>query len=139
MSRRFSAVICACAASLIHIGISGADVLPTGSAPHPIRFRHFPDRLHTFVWRNWELVSLERMAKILDTTPEKVRRIGQSMGLPRHIRPPVEYQQRGYISIIRRNWHILPYGFNYRSYPSVFRPKIVTPFRNAMCFINSIK
>jgi len=109
MTRQFSVVTFACVACLIHISLSGADVLPSGSAPEPIRFKHFPDRLHSFVWRNWELVSLERMAEVLDTTPEKVRQIGQSMGLPGHVRPPVEYRQRGYISIIRRNWHILPY------------------------------
>jgi hypothetical protein len=31
------------------------------------------------------------------------------MGLPAHRTPPAEYQQRGYITIIRRNWHLLPY------------------------------
>ena len=96
-------------ACLLHVGLSAADVLPAGSAPPAIEFKHFPDRLHTFVWRNWELVSVERMARTLDTLPQNVREIGRSMGLPAHVTPPVEYQQRGYISIIRRNWHILPY------------------------------
>jgi hypothetical protein len=94
---------------LIYITLGYADVLPTGNAPAAIQLRHFADRLHAFVWRNWELVSLERMAKVLETTPENVRRIGRSMGLPPHTAPPEEYQQRGYISIIRRNWHLLPY------------------------------
>jgi hypothetical protein len=91
------------------IGHAGARVLPTGSSPTPIAFQHFPDRLHAFVWRNWEMVSLERMADVLGTTPGKVREVGQSMGLPPHRTPPAEYQQRGYITIIRRNWHLLPY------------------------------
>ena len=86
-----------------------ASELPTGAAPVPIEFKHFPSRLHAFVWRNWEMVSLERMADVLDTTPEKVRGIGRSMGLPPHVPPPPEYQQRGYITLIRRNWHLLPY------------------------------
>jgi len=94
---------------LAGIARSAADVLPTGNARPAIEFRHFPDRLHAFVWRNWEMVSLERMAEVLGTTPEKVRETGESMGLPAHSRPPAEYQQRGYISIIRRNWHLLPY------------------------------
>jgi len=84
-------------------------ILPTGSSPAPIEFKRFPDRLHAFVWRNWEMVSLERMAAVLGTTPEKVRAVGESMGLPPHRTPPAEYQQRGYITIIRRNWHLLPY------------------------------
>ena len=88
---------------------AGTSVLPTGSSPAPIEFKHFPDRLHTFVWRNWEMVSLERMAEVLGTTPDKVRACGESMGLPPHRTPPAEYQQRGYITILRRNWHLLPY------------------------------
>jgi hypothetical protein len=88
---------------------AGNAVLPTGSSPAPIEFKHFPDRLHAFVWRNWEMVSLQRMAEVLGTTPDKVSVLGASMGLPPHRTPPAEYQQRGYITIIRRNWHLLPY------------------------------
>jgi len=87
----------------------GAEVLPKGPTPFPIEFKHFPDRLHAFVWRNWEMVPPKRMAEVLDTTAENVLEVGQSMGLPMHVAPPAEYQERGYISIIRRNWHILPY------------------------------
>ena len=92
-------------------GITNAsvDALPSGSKPPAVAIGHFPDRLHAFVWRNWEMVSLERMAEVLDTTPDKIRQIGLSMGLPPHKTPPELYQERGYISIIRRNWHILPY------------------------------
>lgn len=86
-----------------------ADELPVGSAPAALEFSHFPDRVHAFVWRNWEMVSLERMAEVLGTTAENVNKVGGSMGLPEHVTPPAEYLQRGYISIIRRNWHLLPY------------------------------
>lgn len=86
-----------------------AEELPTGGTRPAIPLKHFPDRLHAFVWRNWELVSLERMAEVLQTTPENVRDIGLAMGLPPHVPSPAEYQQRGYITIIRRNWHLLPY------------------------------
>ncbi len=89
--------------------VHAAEVLPMGDTRPAIEFKHFPDRLHAFVWRNWEMVSLERMAGVLGTTPEKVRRVGESMGLPLHQQPPAEYLQRGYITIIRRNWHLLPY------------------------------
>jgi len=100
-----------CASMVLSMGsVPGqAETLPTGSAPAAIAFEHFPDRLHAFVWRNWELVSLERMAKVLGTSRQNVSTIGRSMGLPAHVAPPAEYQQRGYISIIRRNWHLLPY------------------------------
>ncbi|MDI6449769.1 hypothetical protein [Anaerobaca lacustris] len=96
-------------ASLVAGNLCRAETLPTGPARAAIPLRHFPDRLHAFVWRNWELLSLERMGEVLQTSPANVRDIGLSMGLPAHVRPPAEYQQRGYISIIRRNWHLLPY------------------------------
>ncbi|MFC2077118.1 hypothetical protein ACFLT7_08550, partial [candidate division KSB1 bacterium] len=88
---------------------SVAATLPEGSSPPPIPAPHFPDRLHAFVWRNWESVNLDRMAAVLGTTPEKVRTIGRAMGLPPHLRTDRNFQQRAYISIIRRNWHLLPY------------------------------
>lgn len=94
---------------LVGAGRGVSDVLPTGPTRPAIELAHFPSRQHAFVWRNWEMVSLERMAEVLEASPEKVRRLGESMGLPPHRRPPAEYQQRGYISIIRRNWHLLPY------------------------------
>ncbi len=108
-SRKYFAVIWMTGVLLAGVSHADTEVLPVGAAPAPIALRHFPDRLHAFVWRNWELISLERMAAVLGTTPEKVRDLGQSLGLPPHRTPPAEYGQRGYISIIRRNWHLLPY------------------------------
>jgi hypothetical protein len=100
----------ACVGSLfLAVVCTGAEPLPTGNARPAIEFKHFPDRLHAFVWRNWEMVSVERMAQVLGTTPEKVLQTGGSMGLPAHEAPATEYLQRGYITIIRRNWHLLPY------------------------------
>ncbi|MBN1506537.1 MAG: hypothetical protein JW955_06815 [Sedimentisphaerales bacterium] len=103
-------MVVAWAGSLLLAGtLYGQEPLPTGNARPAIQFRHFPSRLHAFVWRNWEMVSLERMARVLGTTPARVREIGQSMGLPAHETPAAEYLQRGYITMIRRNWHLLPY------------------------------
>ena len=68
---------------------------------------HFPDRLHAFVWRNWQSVSVERMGQVLGTTPEAIAEIGQSMGLPEQGVISDVYLQRGYISLIRRNWHLI--------------------------------
>jgi hypothetical protein len=70
MSRKYSKLFCAVAVALTHISLSYADVLPEGSALPAIRLKHFPDRLHAFVWRNWELASLDRMAKVLETKEE---------------------------------------------------------------------
>ncbi len=109
MNGRLSAVVWTVTLALSSVGHAGVETLPSGGGRPAIEVRHFPDRLHTFVWRNWEMVSLERMAEVLDATPEQVRAIGLSMGLPPHKTPPELYLQRGYISIIRRNWHLLPY------------------------------
>ena len=65
-------------------GIRVAD-LPAGFAPNSVRFPHFPDRLHAYVWRNWQLVPVQRLAKAIGATPEDVLAIGKSMGL---IAPP---------------------------------------------------
>ncbi len=83
--------------------------LPSGSAPAALEFTHFPDRLHTFIWRNWPIVPVERLAKVLETTPENVRLVADSMGLPTPNPVAEQDKERIYISILRRNWHILPY------------------------------
>ncbi len=83
--------------------------LPEGDAPQPVSSPHFPDRLHAYVWRNWGLVPLARMAQVVDANAEQIRRAGESMGLSGPPRIPRGQQDRSYITIIRRNWHLLPY------------------------------
>lgn len=89
--------------------ITCVDVFPGGKAKPGIIDAHFPSRLHAFVWKNWESVSLERMAKTVGTTPRKIRDIGLSMGLPEQVAPIAEFKNRGYVTVIRHNWHLLPY------------------------------
>ena len=83
--------------------------LPEGDAPAPISAPHFPDRLYAFVWRNWTLVPLERMAAVVGATPTEIRALGQSMGLSGPTAVSADQQARSYITVIRRNWHLLPY------------------------------
>jgi hypothetical protein len=84
--------------------------LPEGSAPAPVAFPHFPSRLHAFVWRNWSLVPVDRMAAVVGAQSADLRRLGQAMGLGRPPRITRDQQRRSYISVIKRNWHLLPYG-----------------------------
>lgn len=86
-----------------------ADELPEVSQRAPVPVPHFPDKVHAVVWRNWGLVPPARVADVLGTTADKVKDIASSMGLPRDIEVPSEMEHRGYITIIRRNWHLLPY------------------------------
>lgn len=69
----------------------------------------FPSRLHAFVWRNWTLVPRERLAAVLGTSPENVAQVAASMGLPPQPVIQPEWRDRGYITVLRRNWHLLPY------------------------------
>jgi hypothetical protein len=90
-------------------GSAGETVLPRGDAPPALVSGHFPDRVHEFVWRNWDAVEPAKLAKILRASVEQVTAIAESLGLPREAVVPPEQRGRGYITLIRRNWHLLPY------------------------------
>ncbi len=84
-------------------------VLPQGDAPPALASAHFPDRVHEFVWRNWNAVEPAKLAKILGTSVDNVDALATSLGLPLPATIPPEMATRGYITLIRRNWHLLPY------------------------------
>ncbi len=85
------------------------DQLPKGAAPRALDFPHFPTRMHAFVWRNWELVPLGRLAAVLGVPPAQVAEVGRALGLGKSPAIAPEIARRGYITIIKRNWHLLPY------------------------------
>jgi hypothetical protein len=112
MKNNLAYIVCTCTilASCANDGFSADALLPEGSAPAPIVTRYFPDRMHEFVWRNWNAVEPATLAKILGTSVENVIAIAASMGLPPVAEIPKEMRTRGYITLIRRNWHLLPYS-----------------------------
>jgi hypothetical protein len=69
---------------------------------------HFPSRLYLFVWRNWELANLDRMAQVVGGTARELEALGRAMGLPPKARLSNDYLKRIYITVIRQNWHVLP-------------------------------
>ena len=83
--------------------------LPQGSAPEPLDFPHFPTRIQAVIWRNWNLVPLERLAKVLYATEEQIEEVGIMMGIAKDLSLCDLWMNRGYLTIIRRNWHLLPY------------------------------
>ncbi len=89
-------------------GLTAAE-LPRGSAPVPVPFPHFPNRLCAFVWRNWQLVPARRMAAVVGASAADIVRLGRSLGLAGPPRITVEQQRRAALTLIRRNWHLLPY------------------------------
>lgn len=85
------------------------DALPTGNFPAPVSFPHFPSRLHAFIWRNWQLVPMERLANVVGTRRADILALGRSMGLRKPARITQDQQRRSYITVIKRNWHLVPY------------------------------
>ncbi len=75
----------------------------------PIIPEYFPTVMQTFIFRNWEMVSKERLAKVLGTSIENVEREAFRMGLRKQGNTDI-WQEKGYITILRANWHILPYN-----------------------------
>ncbi len=71
-------------------------------------FSHFPTKMQAFIFRNWNTVKKEKLAEVLETTVENVVCEAVRMGLP-----PQEdvslWREKGYITIIRANWHLLDY------------------------------
>ena len=80
-----------------------------GCTNAPVTHAPFPDRMSAFVWRNWFCVPKERLAATVGATPEDMTAVATEMGLPAD--PPVEaeWEKYGYITVIRRNWHLLDY------------------------------
>ena len=83
--------------------------LPVGSAPLPVASPHFPSRLHAYVWRNWQLVPAGRLAEVVGAAPEQIIALGRAMGLSGPPAVDANVQRRSAITVIRRNWHLLPY------------------------------
>jgi hypothetical protein len=95
--------------AIIGVALMVASDLPVGPAPPPVSLSHFPDKVHAFVWRNWPLVPVERMAAVLGAKREQIVAMGRAMGLPAPPKISQDQRARSYLTIIRRNWHLLPY------------------------------
>lgn len=88
---------------------ASASSLPIGSAPDALEVDHFPTRAHAFVWRNWQLIPAETMASLLKVKPEEITALGKAMGLENAVTVTQEVRERSALTVIRRNWHLLPY------------------------------
>lgn len=81
-----------------------------GGRKEAIDYDYFPHRQYTFVWRNWAVVPKQKIAEILSTSVENVESLATSMGLPATQNVEQEWATtQGYITVLRRNWHLLPY------------------------------
>ncbi|HEY1377004.1 MAG TPA: hypothetical protein VGF55_09425 [Gemmataceae bacterium] len=109
MLTRFLPILMVLVAVLRNGPTAAGEPLPAGDQPQPVAVPHFPDRLHAVVWRNWGLVEPARLATVLGGTAEQITAVAASMGLPPVVHVQPEWRRRGYITIVRRNWHLLPY------------------------------
>ncbi|NLH15249.1 MAG: hypothetical protein GX455_01590 [Phycisphaerae bacterium] len=80
-----------------------------GNSPTPLEAAWFPSRMHAFVWRNWSLVSPARMAAVVGAKQQDIEQVGLSMGLQPSRGLSDAQRRRSSLTIIRRNWHLLPY------------------------------
>ena len=86
-----------------------AVTLEMGATKPAVECRHFPTTWQAVLWRNWGMVPLERIAKALRTTRENLLRAGAMMGLSLDESQCDKWLTRGYLTIIRQNWHLLSY------------------------------
>src|SRR5205085_2695730 len=57
---------------------------------------------------NWELVDTPLLAKVIGAEPAQVEAVAASLGLGANRAPSRAVQRQIYITIVRRNWHLLP-------------------------------
>lgn len=86
--------------------------LPIGAHPAPLPTPHFPTRWQAVIWRNWSVATPDRLARVLHAEPDHIVNAGRQMGLDHPTTSAVErrWLKRGYITIIRQNWHLLSYS-----------------------------
>ena len=91
-------------------GDAALSALPEGDVRPALVAGYFPDRLHEFVWRNWGAVAPGKMAEVVGGSEADITAVAESMGLPRDVVASPDMRKRGYVTLIRRNWHLLPYA-----------------------------
>jgi hypothetical protein len=85
------------------------DMYPVNDKKTALAYDHFPTTMQAVIWRNWDMVPVKRISRALRTDERQILELAEQMGLP--VPPEVNplWLSRGYITIIRANWHLLPY------------------------------
>lgn len=84
-------------------------VLPEVSDVKAIKYDYFPTPWQAVVWRSWGYVPVERIAEALSTSSNKICEAAEVLGL--NPKEPVNeaWEKRGFLTIIRNNWHLCTY------------------------------
>ena len=72
-------------------------------------YNNFPTLFQNFIFRNWESVTTEKMAQILGTDKSTIEALASEMGLRVPAKYNKNYKDRGFLTVVRNNWHLLPY------------------------------
>ena len=68
-----------------------------------IRYAYFPTQHQAVIFRNWGMIPPDRLARVLKTSEENIRRCAADMGLRPVGSVDPRWLTRGYITIIRQN------------------------------------
>ncbi len=69
---------------------------------------NFPTLWQAVIYRNYGYVKTRQLAKVLGTTSQVIKTEAKRLGLTHSYNP--EWLKRGYVTIIRNNWYLLPYN-----------------------------
>src|SRR5687768_3759524 len=69
---------------------------------------YFPSRLHATIFRNWDIVPHERIAKVLETDISTIERTAKELGLSKTKQLSAEEIRRNIEIVLRRNWPLMP-------------------------------
>ncbi len=89
-----------------------AAVLPKLSERQNLKIEYFPTPAQCFIFRNYEMLTPGRLARVLGTDEKTVIGMAADMGLtdPATEKTEQRWLDRGYITVIRANWHLLTYA-----------------------------
>ena len=79
---------------------------PLGAKPIPMP--HFPTIHQAFIFRAYEYIPVKKIAFVLKTSEENVLAAARDMGLGAPCESDI-WLNKGYITVIKALWHILPY------------------------------
>ena len=84
-------------------------LLPIKKVPLPKEI--FPQTWQTVIFRNYGIVSTEKIAKTLECDEGTIELEAKRMGMPNAYGLDYDgrWEKRGFITIIRNNWYLLPY------------------------------
>lgn len=81
--------------------------LPETSARRALKYEYFPTHWQAVLFRNWGRVPVERLAELMQTEEDTLRREADRLGLDGEGHFDELWLTRGYLTIIRENWHLL--------------------------------